>query len=92
MSETRERLAEAARIIEDELGYTNGWKVPDDQYQEHCRRAAERVAALLRQPPEREGDVAGQLRATQRELARVAGLLHEVLARPPSHPSTEPGT
>lgn len=40
----RERLAE---IIERQLGYTNGWSVPEEMYKDDCLKAADSILDLL---------------------------------------------
>lgn len=37
-----------AKIIERELGFTNGWSISDKSYTEHCLKAAKKIAAYLR--------------------------------------------
>ena len=45
----------AANLIEDQLGYTNGWRVSDEEYQDECLKAAKRVIAYYeRQRKRRE--------------------------------------
>lgn len=44
-----------ADTIERELGYTNGWAIPPDDYTAHCLAAADMILARLR-PPGSPGD------------------------------------
>lgn len=46
-SPERETLAD---IIEDTLGWTNGWRISDKEYHAACLVAADRILAALRTP------------------------------------------
>lgn len=37
-----------AKIIERELGFTNGWSIDDKAYTEHCLKAAKKIDNYLR--------------------------------------------
>ena len=43
-------VTEAAKIIETHLAYTNGWRVSDERYTEHCTQAAMEILSLADSP------------------------------------------
>lgn len=49
---TREQVAQ---IIESTLGYTNGWRVTDEQYREDCLAAADQILGFGDAAPQEEG-------------------------------------
>ena len=36
-----------AKIINSELGFTNGWSIGDKEYDEHCLKAANRIDSYI---------------------------------------------
>lgn len=44
---TIDKIAES---IEEKLSYTNGWRIPETQYTEHCYEIAENVVKLFAIP------------------------------------------
>lgn len=41
---TIDKIAES---IEEKLSYTNGWRIPETQYTEHCYEIAENIVKLF---------------------------------------------
>lgn len=44
---TETQLKHIAKIIEKELGFTNGWSIADEEYAKHCLGAAKKIKAYM---------------------------------------------
>lgn len=71
MSDLRERIAV---IVESKLAFTNGWKIPDDDYTAKCSETADEIIALVRADYEQKVIEAVRLAGVQHE--NVAGCLY----------------
>lgn len=45
---TKRIKKDLSKIIRDELGYTNGWRIPEKDYENHCDKAVERIMRILK--------------------------------------------
>lgn len=53
---TPKQLKRIAGIIENELGFTNGWAIPSAEYYTHCLTAAKRIKKYLKRTDPRPAE------------------------------------
>lgn len=48
MARKKDINSSIAQIIRSELGFTNGWVISEESYNQHCEKAAKRIITLLK--------------------------------------------
>lgn len=51
---TEKQRKHIAKIIERELGFTNGWRIDDKSYTEHCRITVKKIERYLKNNKQKE--------------------------------------
>jgi len=59
-------LKKIAKMIEKELGHTNGWKIPDEEYSAKCHILASKIVSQMQ--PQVKPEITEKLKELLRQV------------------------
>lgn len=55
MTDKQKTINHVAKLIDDELGFTNGWSISPDIYEKKCLDVAKRIVSYVSKKQEEKG-------------------------------------